>query len=220
MRRLREPRLVMEKTGERTDTGFRLAHNLWTFIAAISGLSDETERARLIATGLPSLLPGELSGAALLDEASGEWKLVLQKDYRPVNSAEAERVLAELEPVFYLAFRKPFLLTATTDGTSDARIPGSVAKLGAHRLVVAPLATLHSQLGMLFVGREGPEPFSKETSSSSELSPRTCPSESKTFGSVADWSGIPKSCCDRTSSSFTRQARVSMVWTLMGKRRL
>ena len=40
-------------------------HPLWTFITAISGVSDELERARLTATGLPSLLSCRLSGIAL-----------------------------------------------------------------------------------------------------------------------------------------------------------
>ena len=45
------------------------AHLLWTFMTAISGISDELERARLMATGLPSLLPCRLSGVALVDES-------------------------------------------------------------------------------------------------------------------------------------------------------
>ncbi len=35
---------------------------LWTFLTAISGVNDELERVRLAATGLPSLLPCDVSG--------------------------------------------------------------------------------------------------------------------------------------------------------------
>ncbi len=48
---------------------------LWTFLTALSGVSEELERARLTATGLPSLLPCRLSGVALVDESEATWSL-------------------------------------------------------------------------------------------------------------------------------------------------
>ena len=51
---------------------------LHTFLTAISAVNDELERARLIATGLSSLLPCHFSGVALLDESKDDWNLVAQ----------------------------------------------------------------------------------------------------------------------------------------------
>ena len=57
-----------------------VSHPLWTFLTALSGVTDEIERARLIATGLPALVPCSVSGVALVDGAQTSWHLVLQKD--------------------------------------------------------------------------------------------------------------------------------------------
>ena len=57
-------------------------HPLWTFLAAFSGVTDEVERARLMATALPSLVPCDLAGIALLGDAAPPSRLVLQRDGR------------------------------------------------------------------------------------------------------------------------------------------
>lgn len=142
---------------------FKVAHPLWTFLTALSGVGDELERARLTATGLPSLLPCRLSGAALLDEAEAHWSLVLQNDGEQLASTHAEQVLAELEPLFQEALRRTRALIATTDrDTSDHLIPPSIATFGVRFLALAPVMTLQHRMGVLFIGREGTDAFSRE----------------------------------------------------------
>ncbi|MFB3112853.1 MAG: hypothetical protein ACE10G_12545, partial [Gemmatimonadales bacterium] len=140
---------------------FKVAHPLWTFLTALSGVGDEFERARLTATGLPSLLPCRVSGAALLDEAEGHWSLVLQKDGEQLGSTHAEQVLGELEPLFQEALRRTTALIARIDSdTSDHRIPPSVETFGVRFLALAPVMTLQHRMGVLLIGREGTNAFS------------------------------------------------------------
>ena len=139
------------------------AHLLWTFMTAISGVSDELEQARLIATGVPALLPCRLSGLALVDESETTWSLIVQKDGYQVDSPQTEQICVELEPLFQEALRSPTLLVATIDGeTDDVRIPPSIKNLGLQSLAVAPLRTVHHVVGMLFAGREELSRFSQE----------------------------------------------------------
>ena len=142
---------------------FKVAHPLWMFLTTLSGVSDEFGRARLTATGLPSLLPCRLSGAALLDEAEAHWSLVLQNDGEQLAATRTERVLAELEPLFQEALRRTGALIATTDrDTSDHRIPPSIATFGVRFLAVAPVMTLQHRMGVLLIGTEGIDGFSRE----------------------------------------------------------
>jgi len=154
------PETVIAK-GDRQDS--RSAQPLWTFMTAFSGVSDELERARLIATGLPSLLPCQVSGVGLVGESEASWSLIVQKDGQQVGFPQTERIWAELEPLFQEALRRPTLLIATIDGdTHHTRIPQSIEKLGVQSLAVAPLRTLRGRLGMVFAGRENLERFSRE----------------------------------------------------------
>ena len=52
-----------------TGTAVGVPDPLWTFLTALSGVTDEPERARLIATGLPSLVQRCVSGTVLLKTA-------------------------------------------------------------------------------------------------------------------------------------------------------
>jgi len=138
-------------------------HPLWAFMTALSGVSDEFERARLTATGLPSFLACHVSGVALVDESETAWSLIIQKDGHPVGPPRTEQIRAELDPLFQQALRKPSVLIATSDGETDnARIPPSIAELGVQSLAVAPLRTLRRRLGMVLAGRENPQRFSRE----------------------------------------------------------
>ena len=142
---------------------FAVAHPLWAFLTAMSGVGDEFERARLTATGLPALLPCRLSGAALLDEAEESWSLVLQKDGEQLAAAHTEQILAELEPLLQQALRRTTVLTATTDrDTSDHPFPPSVETFRIGRLALAPVMTLQHRMGVLLIGREGTDAFSRE----------------------------------------------------------
>ena len=120
----------------RPDSGS--AHLLWSFMTAFSGVSDELERARLMATGLPALLPCGLSGMALIDETETTWSLIVQKNGHQVVSPQTEQICAQLEPLFQEALRRPTLLIATVDAETDGtRIPASIEKMGVQTLAVA-----------------------------------------------------------------------------------
>ena len=135
-------------------------HALWTFLTAISGVTDELERARLAATGLPSLLSCHLSGLALLEDDAATWRVSLQQGGRQLDAPDVNGVLADVEVLAQEAFRRPGLMTATTGGQSgDCAIPAAIEHLGVQCLAVVPLMTLHHRLGILFAGRRHPDAF-------------------------------------------------------------
>ena len=151
---------VIPKGGQQDSAS---THTLWAFMTALSGVSDELERARLTATGLPSFLACHVSGVALVDESETAWSLIIQKDGHPVGPPRTEQIRAELDRLFQEAIRKPTVLIATIEGESDnARIPPSIKELGVQSLAVAPLRTLSHRLGMILAGKENPQRFSRE----------------------------------------------------------
>jgi PAS domain S-box-containing protein len=155
----------MAKTGvtKGREPSFRVVHRLLTLLTGLSGVSDELERARLTATGLPSLFPCRVSGLALFDEVETSWRLILQQDGQQLASSLVEEVLAELEPLLQEAFRQPTLFITMADSeTASSRLPPSMEKLGVQCLAVAPLMTLRSRLGMLLVGKARRYTFSQE----------------------------------------------------------
>ncbi|MCI0428088.1 MAG: sigma 54-interacting transcriptional regulator [Nitrospiraceae bacterium] len=134
---------------------------LWTLLAAISGPSEEIERARLITTGLPSLVPCTVSGLILLHEA-GRTERLLHKDGESLDSVQTETIFADLEPLVQEAFRgAPLLLAAAVGEIETGRIPPSLEKLGVRTMALVPLMTVHSRMGALVVGREDGASFSK-----------------------------------------------------------
>ena len=141
----------------------RPSRPLLTFLTVLSGVTDEFERARLTATGLSSLLPCSVSGLALLDRSEASWNLVIQKAAKPVGATETKQILAELEPFFQEALRRPPVLIVTSGGeTTDGGIPPSIEGLEVQHLAMAPLMTLRSRLGVLFAGWEERERCSPE----------------------------------------------------------
>ena len=139
------------------------ALQLWTFMTMIQGVSDEHERARLMATGIPSLLPCRVSGVALLGEGEPTWRLVIQKDGRPLDLPQAQQICTALEPLFQSALEQsPILITSVGHGENEIRNSSSMEGLGIQTLTVAPLRTIRHQIGIIMVGTEKRERFSRE----------------------------------------------------------
>ena len=139
------------------------AHALWTLLTAVSGVGDELERARLTATGLPSVLQCCFSGLALVDENEATWTLVAQKDGHELASARTKQICAELQPLFETMFQRPVLLIGAMRNRAMAtRIPPCIENLGIRSLALAPLRTLRFRLGFVFAGKESLAGFSRE----------------------------------------------------------
>ncbi len=142
---------------------FGAAHPLWTFLTALSAINDEVERARLTATGLPSLLQCNVSGAALLDEAETRWRLVLQMEGEQLDPADTERILNELAPLFQEVLQRTTLYVATTNQEpGHGMIPPAIEAFQIQLLALAPVVTLHHRMGVLFFGRRGSKALSRE----------------------------------------------------------
>jgi len=137
-------------------------HPLWMFMTAISGIDDQCERARLTATGFPSCLPCQFSGVALIDVGETPSNLILQNNGHEVSASQTEKILADLKPLYQEALQySKHLIATSNDGTDNPRIPSSIIEMGIQSLVIAPLRTLHRQYGMVLVGRENHENFSR-----------------------------------------------------------
>ena len=135
-----------------------IEYPLWQFLNILSGVNDELERARLIATAVPSLIPCWISGVAIVDTVGERWQPVFQKDGRLLAKADTNRLLVELEPSFDAAFSQAPVLVCDT---SDAKLWPFMVELGVCHLAAAPLMTVNTRLGVLFVGRHTLEPFSR-----------------------------------------------------------
>ena len=121
-------------------------------LATMSAAGDEAECTRLLATGIPSLLPCELSGLALTGEEG--WKIVFQKDGRLLDRSDTRGVLPELDSLFVSALSRDELsLSPAGGGGATGVLPSQLASLGVQRLAVVPIRTVQSKLGMLFIGR-------------------------------------------------------------------
>ena len=135
--------------------------DLWMLLTAAAGVSDELERSRLLATGIPSLVECDLSGVALRQGVEASWTLLLQRDGSPVSAPDLEPVIPELDRLFSQAMSGSGLQLIGAEMEADSpRVPSALQRLGASRLAVVPLLTLDSQLGMLLVARRRGEPFS------------------------------------------------------------
>ncbi len=140
-----------------------LTHTLWRFLTSMSGVHDETERARLTATAIPAVVPGMLCGVALLHQDEGSWHLVLIREGTQVpEGAELDRVLGLLTPAFESAFDAPaLLLSGRDDGSPDLPDSDARRQLGVRQVAVAPLQSLRHRLGVMFVARRS-DPFSHD----------------------------------------------------------
>lgn len=143
--------------------GAALTQKMWMLLAATAGIDDEVERARLVATGLSSVLPCSSSGLALLDPTRVSWVLVLQQGDQLLPPHSTGEVLRELESVFQEALHSPTAIIALADcGEAEGRLPSSIAKLGTSRMALVPLRTLRGPLGILLAGRKSSSPFSRD----------------------------------------------------------
>lgn len=141
-----------------------LVRLLWSLLTMVGGLKDEQERARLLATGLPSLLPCAVSGLVLLnDRDSGAMVRLLYKDGERLAAADTEAVFDELAPLIEEAGQGPGLWRDEAENGSDAGgIPPSLKKLDVRAMALVPIRTFHRRLGALAVGRTVPGAFSSQ----------------------------------------------------------
>ena len=141
------------------------SRSLWLLLTAIGAADQESERARLVATGIPSLLACTLSGLGLRDEAYGRWDLVLHREEQPGSSSRAVSGATEqeLSQLLEEAIQDGLLcLTHSEPGSHAQPIPPYWANLGVGLLAVVPVRTLRRPYGILIVGRAGSKRLSRE----------------------------------------------------------
>ena len=134
-------------------------HPLWALLTAVSGVTDQLERARLTATALPALFSCELGGVALFAEDASAWSLVLHREGVPFSMAHTKQILSTLEPVFQKAFENPpvFVLPADSGPAST-----QVQDLGVDSLFLTPMMTVQRRLGVLIAGKTGRQALSRD----------------------------------------------------------
>jgi PAS domain S-box-containing protein len=136
---------------------------LWTFLTAVSAVTDEAERARLTVTFLPSLVPCRLSGIGLLDEESQNWQPIFQLDGEQLDADRSATFLSELQPILEHTARHPAVAVVASDGDADRLgVPASLVEHGIGCLAVGALRTLRHRIGVLVVGRAALETFSPD----------------------------------------------------------
>lgn len=140
---------------------FEALEALWMLLTATATVVDERERVRLTVTGMPSLVPCRVSGIALRHETGACWHLVLQQEGQQLPATDTAGMLPELAPLFAQAMgRGPVLIACPENAPQGCLIPPALTRRGVHCLAVVPLRTLHSQVGILLVGKRDAEPLS------------------------------------------------------------
>jgi PAS domain S-box-containing protein len=143
---------------EREGADEDLATRLFAFLTAIEGASSEEDRARLVATRLPSVVPCPLVGVALVDE-SRQWTVTVRLRGQPLEVSP--ELVEQLEPLYRLAAERATLLVASREGgAASPDIPPVFEALRVRRLGVSALTSSRRLLGILFAGREAGRPFS------------------------------------------------------------
>ncbi len=126
-------------TGPKSASGDAGGARFWMLLTALSGVQQEEECARLVASALPAAVSCELGGLALRDD-DGEWRLEVHHDSEPVGS---------LDPA--LAENRLERFLEAPSGRSGSELP-TTAGLPVERLRAYPLRTLRDRYGLLLAG--------------------------------------------------------------------
>jgi len=129
---------------------------VWTLLSLVDGLDDASERARIAATAIPSVVPCTFSGLALL-EGNGEWGLTAQRDLSVLAPPERDAVAALINPLLLRALERGHMI-AIASGDEDSGVGAVLDQLRLTSLAIAPLLTLRSRIGALVVGWANREP--------------------------------------------------------------
>ncbi len=132
-------------------------------LAGIVAVEDECKGAWQIATAIPSLLSCKLGGVALRSGADGSWELALFGDDKRLSASKRKNMLSDLDVLFEAAIDRDLL--AIPDRSRKRRpqaIPDGFRTLGIGSMVVAPIRTPRSRIGMLLAGRERADGFNSE----------------------------------------------------------
>jgi transcriptional regulator with GAF, ATPase, and Fis domain len=122
----------------------------------------EQDIARLVATGLPAILPCRLSGVALRQEPGAPWQGVLQQAGQPAAPLEAAAMSTALERLLAVAMAQGTLLFTPHAHHPHASLLRPLAETWRLPwLAVIPLLTWQRPLGLLLVGYDRPAGFSK-----------------------------------------------------------
>ena len=137
-----------ERAGAESDPAFGRDGDarFWMLLTALSGVQDENECARLVASALPAAVSCELGGLALRDD-DGEWRIELHHESGTVGSTPSGLGADRLER-----------LLEAPSGRSGSELEAT-AGLPVERLRAYPLRTLRGRYGLLLAGGPGEADF-------------------------------------------------------------
>ncbi len=132
-----------------------LTHPAWMFLSTISRVADEAERARLTATTIPAVIPCDVCGVALLDDAEEAWNLALLRGGQVVPAgADLDQTLTVLAPVCESAFDVSGVLNFRSEHeTTENPASSAIAHFGTREFAVVALRTVRHRVGAIFVAR-------------------------------------------------------------------
>jgi len=134
--------------------------SLLMLITVVSSGGSERECARLLATGISSLVPCRLCWIALRSPTAEQWQ-VMDSNGKAPPFARVENIGSELNPLYEATMNHgTSLLIDTGDDSGGLLVPPSLAKQGIESLTAVPLMTLRDQLGLLIAERQDGECFS------------------------------------------------------------
>ena len=132
-------------------------------LTAVSAVSDENDLIRLVVSGISSILPCCLSGIGIFDEKNSSWNITIQQKEKFLSKDEIKPILFELNVLFNEIFVDGKLKQIDDKQKAQSHQNNKCFKiLKLSSLLVAPLRTIHTKLGVIFLGRERGEYFSEK----------------------------------------------------------
>ena len=130
-------------------------------LTAVSAVSDENDLIRLVVSGISSILPCSFSGIGIFDEKNSSWNITIQQKEKLLSKNEIKPILFEFNALFNEIF-----VDGKLKQIDDKQQPKSNQKFKCFKtlelssLLVAPLRTIQTKLGVIFLGSENGEYFS------------------------------------------------------------
>ncbi len=135
-------------------------NSLSMLITVVSSAGGERECARLLATGISSLIPCRLCWIALRQPTAAQWHVVDQKGQAPPLAGVAD-IGSVVKPLHEAVMsRGTSLLVGAGDSSEGSLVPHYLAEQGVRSLAAVPLRTLRVQLGLLIAERQDGDSFS------------------------------------------------------------
>ena len=135
------------------------ARSLLMLITVIASGGNEDSCARLLATGIPSLIPSADCWIALKQIESTDWQAIIDHEGQAFSDAATQDFQAGLQRLFEATQQRGAPLLLDNGKSSEEPLPDFLAQGDRRQVAIVPLATLRNPLGILIAARNDDASF-------------------------------------------------------------